>query len=515
MTAPDLFIERLRLHGSGDNQVGLRLGVEQALRRVRLGSRQLPPHATLVIRRFRSESIFNLKQAQMYEWQRSVQEQIDALAKRAYRPGQQHVPPTAESVLFFDDVALLVCFSRDALSGHTAWYWADLFGSVLYAGQPTGERLLSGWARYPQAVPHSLVELKPSEAIEALNRLNPGQLARLAHLLHETFRLPGDIFNAVVGGSAAAEIENIDGIGADRFQDTGASHPKFPHAPWRRWLEPAEYPGLTPQAEYILGLCHTLVKRPQQARQEQFARQARQWLEIATSRTVRERAKETAAHVGGPLPVERIETADSEPETKLPGGIHTDLGGILYLVNLLTALELPDALPSLKGVNVWELLGAIAADLLGSRFSDYQPDPIWSLIHELTGLEAGERWGAGVPEADYFSLPQRWLDIGLAGHFSEPDNIAAPTWDGGGLMEANLLAYVARLRPFLVQYLDALTGLTAESILHHPGTLYVSRTHIDLRLTLDQISLPIRRAGLDRSPGWLPQFSRIFTIYFE
>jgi hypothetical protein len=32
---------------------------------------------------------------------------------------------------------------------------------------------------------------------------------------------------------------------------------------------------------------------------------------------------------------------------------------------------------------------------------------------------------------------------------------------------------------------------------------------------LEQVSIPMRRAGLDHTPGWLPDFGYIVTIYFE
>ena len=52
-------------------------------------------------------------------------------------------------------------------------------------------------------------------------------------------------------------------------------------------------------------------------------------------------------------------------------------------------------------------------------------------------------------------------------------------------------------------------------LFHQPGTLYASRTHVDLVLSVEQISIPLRRAGLDRTPGWRPEFGYIITIHFE
>ncbi len=86
-------------------------------------------------------------------------------------------------------------------------------------------------------------------------------------------------------------------------------------------------------------------------------------------------------------------------------------------------------------------------------------------------------------------------------------------------MPAPALAWwVRRLQPFIAQLLARLTGLgpdAAAILFHQPGTLYAGRTHVDLVLPLEQIRMPLRRAGLDRTPGWRPEFGYIITIHFE
>lgn len=46
------------------------------------------------------------------------------------------------------------------------------------------------------------------------------------------------------------------------------------------------------------------------------------------------------------------------------------------------------------------------------------------------------------------------------------------------------------------------------------GTLYISRTHIDLVMGMPQISVPVRIAGLDANPGWIPELGRVITFHF-
>ena len=46
------------------------------------------------------------------------------------------------------------------------------------------------------------------------------------------------------------------------------------------------------------------------------------------------------------------------------------------------------------------------------------------------------------------------------------------------------------------------------------GRLVASRTHVDLYMSMEQISLPIRRAGLDCDPSWVPDLARIVLFHF-
>jgi len=66
----------------------------------------------------------------------------------------------------------------------------------------------------------------------------------------------------------------------------------------------------------------------------------------------------------------------------------------------------------------------------------------------------------------------------------------------------------------LGESLDEAGGL-AELVLCRHGQLIVSRTHVDLRMSMEEISIPVRRAGLDRNPGWVPDLARIVYFHFD
>jgi hypothetical protein len=54
-----------------------------------------------------------------------------------------------------------------------------------------------------------------------------------------------------------------------------------------------------------------------------------------------------------------------------------------------------------------------------------------------------------------------------------------------------------------------------KTMLRFHGRLFVTSTHLDLVLSLEEISLPVRMAGLDRDPGWLVDFGRVVQFHFE
>jgi hypothetical protein len=66
----------------------------------------------------------------------------------------------------------------------------------------------------------------------------------------------------------------------------------------------------------------------------------------------------------------------------------------------------------------------------------------------------------------------------------------------------------------VVKGLQSITEL-GEMLLLYKGRLYVTSTHVDLVFGIDDISLPVRMAGFDCNPGWLPDFGRVVLFHFE
>jgi hypothetical protein len=55
----------------------------------------------------------------------------------------------------------------------------------------------------------------------------------------------------------------------------------------------------------------------------------------------------------------------------------------------------------------------------------------------------------------------------------------------------------------------------AEVLLVRWGKLAVGRTHVDMTMALNDISIAVRRAGLDLDPGWVPDLGRIVLLRYE
>ena len=266
-------------------------------------------------------------------------------------------------------------------------------------------------------------------------------------------------------------------------------------------------------------------------------------------------------------------TREMGVETRLAGVLY--LLNVMRWLDLPRCFE--DACRLASRVGGWGLLEALARALLGRLGEAFSDDPVWELLAELDLRLPGEAPGTRFVGNDAFRLPPAWL-VGLVSN-AEPWRAASDAgrlrvWSGGGFLlldvpeeglrmedqaRAELARYAAlgvsqcivgrsaedapfveidiaqapALTPALTRWLElampymtwrlarALAVATADrerlahALLIHPGRLFASASHVDLVSGLGDVSLPVRYAGLDRDPGWLPQFSRVVQFHFE
>lgn len=265
--------------------------------------------------------------------------------------------------------------------------------------------------------------------------------------------------------------------------------------------------------------------------------------------------------------------------------VTTGWGGVFYLINLMSHLDLPDCFESAcqlgSTVGAWGTLELLARGLCGRDGQEH--DPIWELLASLDGRESNTLPGTLFPSITAFQLPTAWIQSRLepwpscqwteqsgrliiesSGGFvvadiprngDGPDEQAAQEWAGimadvgdsgatGGLEPPRLqpggafqppapldAAVLPGLNRHLRQWMDwvlpfirfRLAGALGDETLcnlrqalfKRAARIYVTRAHIDVVLALQGICLPVRRAGLDRDPGWCPTFGRVVQFHFE
>lgn len=181
----------------------------------------------------------------------------------------------------------------------------------------------------------------------------------------------------------------------------------------------------------------------------------------------------------------------------------TAWGGVFYLIHLLEDQELPRAaeddwrLETLAGP--WGTLDLVARGLLAHRFPGIAEDPLWQVLEHLAAWpDDRDQDGANeTPDEPLYPLP-----AGCPPHL-------------GGWLASALPAFRARLLLALGEDATREADDPVERLLALPARIHLTSSHLDVVTGLDQIWLPARRAGLDRNPGWLPDYGRVVLLHYE
>lgn len=550
-------IGRLQLHIWDQGQSAARWSVTRQLQQTRLQPRHLPSSAILVIRQLTHKTAFSSRLAQTQQWTRQLQQQVDQLARQAVRPYHQTNGHMAQSVLFLDPVELLVCYTRDLVNRQQSWYWQEIFS--LIPSQSVSEQLLVGWSTYVEGLPKTLMQLSPTVAVQAVEQLDGEQLQQIIATIHQHF------------GLVSATAQSRPSAQSPRPKEMAIATP-----PWPEWIPLPIGQGLQPRASYLLGVSHTLIQTPQLARTTQFMAQATAWVtqqeaaltsgfeakhradwakaapkdgqntdaaypappdpdgdptipavlawDAADDLTHSENARSKLAYsvkpgnrlaakalqmdvADRPTPLlsakrsdevdvdgavaealHNTSSADEAQATRLEkASIHTALGGAFYLLNLITWLQSDARLPVHAPTNLWLAVGVLMREVLGERREQYRFDPLWVVLATLA------------------NRPSEELHAAL---YDEENNELAPTIHWWRQQYRDVIhAQLTQRLTIDVQLLAALFCLPAE--------VMITNTHIDVIIPLDAITITIRRAGLDRSPGWLPDFGYIVAFEFR
>ncbi len=281
-----------------------------------------------------------------------------------------------------------------------------------------------------------------------------------------------------------------------------------------------------------------------------------------------------------PASIREAWTVDSSRVTfDFADGVETQVGGVLFLINLMRHLNLPDCFAP-----EWHLASQIGPwgtlELLGRALLPHDPalvsDPLWAALAMLDGRTPGTLPGIVFRGGDSLRLPQSWpmqldkestcfwatsserfwlwTDAGYS-LLDCPRNHQTPEIQARAELHAylaidedpllvqrpvdqmpgyhldqtlahdlhpDLVRWLAFVMPYLCFRLVQALQLDpdhkeslAQTMLLRRGQLYVTSTHVDLVMRLEDISLPVRIAGLDANPGWLAHFGRVILLHFE
>jgi hypothetical protein len=207
----------------------------------------------------------------------------------------------------------------------------------------------------------------------------------------------------------------------------------------------------------------------------------------------------------------------------LEGGIPTRLGGIVYLINLMSRLDLPDCfeddLALATTVGPWGTLELLARGLAGQAAGGLVDDPLWGALGRLAGRPVGVLPSLGTIGPKRLALPDGWIVPDDLVEEALDLDLTSPLLRG---IDATTGRWLQLIVPYVRGYLSNVLrhdevdgGDVAQTLLIQPGQVYISSTHVDVVLPLDAISISIRLAGLDRDPGWLPDFGRVVKLHFN
>jgi hypothetical protein len=256
--------------------------------------------------------------------------------------------------------------------------------------------------------------------------------------------------------------------------------------------------------------------------------------------------------------------------------VDTALGGLFFLVNVGLYLELYGDFtqPLRPGIDLplWDFVTLVGRDLLGGELVTQGgdpacppallADPVWELLADLAGREAGTPPGAGFDPPDAWRVPVGWLRPFGEGHAFgwsaragrllvrhpegfvlvdvalEGDVTAQIAREVGPYAEARLGAlgeeenggavtgagpaldrWLGRLMPYVRARLSGALGVEAGEVGRLlcvlPAKVVLDAERVDIVIPLARLPIEVRLAGLDRDPGWVPGAGSAVAFHFE
>ncbi len=185
------------------------------------------------------------------------------------------------------------------------------------------------------------------------------------------------------------------------------------------------------------------------------------------------------------------------PDLFLAPRINTAFGGIFYLLNAALAMQIYSDFTAPRGQNLklspWDWLALIGRTWFGREFVR---DPVWGLLAGLAG-----RQQRSLRRPRWFNGQMKLLLDRLALALGEQPESAGPEMRTGAAGKGD--------SP--LNHSHRITALLCRA----PAQVEVSASRVDVHLSLSDLALSIRIAGLDRDPGWIPAAGRAVYFHFD
>lgn len=596
----------LHWHGQADQAYvpATQMRVERRFSELNFSPPGMPPNMVLFIRSLRSLQPLDGLDFIPQHWEADIRQQVTDYYRQALHPVNRLIPPTAESVIFTDYAEVLAALTPAVIAGRwwNEWPWLEIIPMM----QPSAA-LSTAWIKYIQYLPSAFSLLTPSQIQAAVHLLTPSAINRVIQELCSTFNLP-----EITPSATQTDISSAEST------DTRSSDQASIEPPWTNWLPPLlSSSTMSSQEYYLVGLVISLHRAPAYVRSQSFTTQTSRWLSIQPNNQPTEQSRRviittrfgdeaststpstqsTAATVE-PVSEEReaskpdltanVDITPDEPviiseesalapltdETiSLPvigDGQWTYYGGILYLINLLSWLGMPQDWGDdiTRYVSSWGLVDLLARALLPDN-SLNSNDAIWSILAELDHRDTSALIAPDFPQQSTFRLPANmirrfastqphWRAVIVENRLRLLDDthlylIAEQRLDGheaSTVIEDILAEYLGQgikatynfgddypdetLSPFAAQicnpalqrwlqqiigfvryWLRSIAHIEPQEMLQVLGRILTTFTHVDLYMSMESIDIRVRKVGLDLNPGWMPDFGYIILFHFE
>lgn len=441
----------------------------------------------------------------------------------------------ADVVWFADEAELLACIARDALAGvlRARWWWRALGPGL--AQSPPG---VARWLQAPRQVPRAIERLGPARATAWLASWSAPEQAGLLAALAQAFP---------VGAAVASWV-------LEEPVHTQAAVPPAPrtvpaHAP-AAGLPATDLASGSSPAERLQHLCAELAadagaaRAPESAarmaaslaaRATRAAQPARGFAKVAAAAipemAARGRPGEPAAARRNARAMASLRAASRPDGVTAPAVAMPAAGGLPARAATVQA-NLRGPAPRSRARLPVQTVAPAAIDT-SAALTDPPPCPSFATRHG--GL---------------FFVLNAALQMRLYGDFTMPSHqglactpwqflwLAGRAWCGPSFGRDPLAGWLARrqrvrataaqraaliplwpsLHARLALALDDGTGLPPRrriaTMLNLPGRLRDGGERLDLDFPLDALPLPVRLAGLDRDPGWIPAAGCDFRFHF-